>query len=259
MIRRLLLITKPVRFSWHRFTYRKFADVSCMSKLRNKYQNKPLLIVGSGPSLNQTPLDDFLKVPSIGMNKIDLLFPKVKWRPALIICINNLVVRQHRQNFVKSEIPVFLSWKCRSFVKRRDRKSLNYFLSLPQREFSHDLREGAGSSGTVTYAALQFAYFMGANPVILFGIDHSFTFEGTANQYVRRKGKDVNHFDPNYFKEGSYWGLPNLESSEFGYMQAKQAFEKDGRNVYDATINGKLHIFPKITVDQAKKYCGITS
>jgi len=259
MITTLLSVTKPLRYKWHRFSYEKFADVSCLSELQNKYRNKPMLVVGNGPSLNQTPLDDFLEVASVGMNKIDLLFARVRWRPTLIVCVNGLVVKQHWRNFVRCEIPVFLSWKCRLLVKRRQRKSLYYFLSLPQHEFLHDLPKGVGSAGTVTCTALQFAYYMGANPVILFGVDHSFTIQGAPCQIVKRRGEDVNHFDPNYFKENTYWGLPNLELSEFGYEQAKKAFEKDGRNIYDATVNGKLDIFPKISVDEAEKYCGITS
>ena len=62
----------------------------------------------------------------------------------------------------------------------------------------------------------------------------------------------MNHFDPNYFSNMK-WGLPNLDASEVGFRLAREAFEKDGRNVLDATINGKLQVFPKISVEEAKK------
>jgi len=259
MIKTFLSATKQLRYRWHHFTYKNFAEISSVSELRNQYQNKPMLIIGNGPSLNQTPLDDFLEVPSIGMNKIDLLFPRVKWRPNLIICVNGLVVLQHWKNFPISDIPVFLSWECRKIPQRGYRENFKYFLSLATTDFSRDICEFTGSAGTVTYKALQFAFFMGANPVILFGVDHSFAVQGKPNQYVKHRGADVNHFDSNYFKDGSYWGLPNLELSEFGYHKAKQAFQEDGRNIYDATVNGKLDVFPKISVDEAKKLCNIIS
>ena len=105
---------------------------------------------------------------------------------------------------------------------------------------------------------MQFAYSMGANPVILFGVDHSFKTEGSANTIEVRKGEDVNHFDPNYFAAGQRWGIPNLDGSELAFQKAKEAFEKDGRTIYDATINGKLQIFPKITVDEARQHCNLT-
>ena len=258
MIKTFLSTTKQLRYRWHHFTYTNFADISSVSELKNQYKNKPMLVIGNGPSLNQTPLDEFIDVGSIGMNKIDLLFDRVKWRPTLILCANGLVVQQHWRTLSKSEIPVFLSWECRWIVSRRYRKCFKYFLSLANTEFSRDICEYTGSAGTITYKALQFAYFMGADPVILFGVDHSFNFQGNPNEYAKRQGKDVNHFDPNYFKEGQYWGLPNLQLSELAYKQAKMAFEEDGRNIYDATINGKLNIFPKISVVEAKGYCGLS-
>ncbi|MDP6075069.1 MAG: hypothetical protein QGI26_08775, partial [Myxococcota bacterium] len=67
-----------------------------------------MLIVGNGPSLNSTPLDDFSHIPAIGMNKIDLLYPRVEWRPSLVICTNNLVIQQHAESLASSTVPVYL-------------------------------------------------------------------------------------------------------------------------------------------------------
>lgn len=257
MIRYFLSLTWKLRYFISGITYKLFANQESIMQLRNRFQGKPMLVVGNGPSLNKTPLDDFLGIPAIGMNKIDLLYNRVKWRPSIVICVNNLVVKQHWSSFIKSEVPVFLSWKSRLIGKHQYKETVNYFLSLPNQKFSLDLAQGVGTSATVTYSALQFAYFMGANPVILFGVDHSFSFQGQKGQYQERKGKDINHFDPNYFQEGSWWGTPDLEASEIGYLKAKEVFEQDGRRILDATIDGKLEIFPKISLEEAKKLCNI--
>lgn len=215
-----------------------------------------MLIVGNGPSLNKTPLEQFAGVPSIGMNKIDLLFHRSSWRPSMIVCMNNMVVKQHAEVFAKSAIPVYLSWKCRYFMPRKQRESVGYFLSYLAPEFSTDITQGVSSSATVTSAALQFAYFMGAGPIILFGVDHSFNQQGGNYEYAKRAGRDENHFDSNYFKSGDWWGLPNLESSEMSYVMAREAFTTDGREVFDATVDGKLTVFPKISVAEALRICG---
>lgn len=255
MIKKLIFWSKPIRYRLDRLTYKSLADRKPIQKLKNCLKDCPMLVVGNGPSLNKTPLDEFVDIPSIGTNKVDLIFSKFKWRPYLIICINNLVIKQNWENFVRSEIPVYLSWKGRWFAGSTHRNKVNYFLSLPTRDFSDNLVKGVGSAGTVTYAALQFAYYMGCNPVIIVGVDHSYNFSGEPNEIAKRKGPDQNHFDPNYFREGSTWGLPNLELSEIGYQYAKEAFENDGRTIYDATIGGKLDIFPKINIDEAIKIC----
>jgi hypothetical protein len=158
---------------------------------------------------------------------------------------------QHAAKFVESDVPVFLSWKSRRFVPSRQRHKVNFFLSLIDDGFSPDVSAGVGASPTVTYTALQFAYHMEADPVILFGVDHSFTATGPANAIAVRRGEDVNHFDPNYFKAGSIWGVPDLDGSERVYRLAKQAFDAAGRTVLDGTVGGKLTVYPKISVDDA--------
>ncbi len=259
MLTKLVLSTRGFRYWVDSILYhlRYRHGNKRLEVLKNRYRGRPILVVGNGPSLNKTPLDDFRKVFSIGMNKIFLLFPRVKWRPNIILCINNLVIQQSWPDLLKSGIPTFLSWKGRWFIDRSSRKSFNYFLSLPSSDFSSNPLDGVGSAGTVTYAALQFAYFMGANPIILFGIDHSFNCSGTANEIVKMEGPDPNHFDPNYFADGQNWGLPNYQTSELAYRNAKAAFEADNRKIYDATIGGKLDIFPKISVNEARQICNV--
>jgi hypothetical protein len=58
-------------------------------------------------------------------------------------------------------------------------------------------------------------------------------------------GDDPNHFAPNYFGKGFRWHLPDLEGSELAYRVAKHIFAMNGRKIFDATINGKLDVFPK--------------
>jgi hypothetical protein len=217
------------------------------------------LVVGNGPSLNQTPLADFKGVASLGMNKINLLFARTTWRPTAILCVNNLVVQQNREFFRDSDIPILLPWKCHWFGgSSSGTKNMHYYKAVPRPEFGTDFsREVAGIGGTVTYSALQLAYYMGADPVILFGVDHSFAFKGTRTDILRSEGPDQNHFDPNYFGKGALWGAPDLEASELAYERSRIAFQNDGRRVLDATIGGKLQIFPKISLEEAKRLCGI--
>lgn len=252
MIRHILSGTRSIRYNLDGWLYRAICEKAPLKQLRDAYRDKPMLVVGNGPSLNVTPLDDFSGIASIGMNKIDLLFNRVAWRPTIIVCANTLVARQHSDSFRDSDIPVFLSWKSRWFV-RGHRRNVNFYNSLPEYRFSTSLLEGVGVGGTVTFDALQFAYHMGANPVILFGVDHSFSTSGIPADYVKRSGPDTNHFDPNYFQDGSYWGVPDLDRSEEAYVAAKNAFEADGRKIYDATIGGKLQVFEKIQLNEAKR------
>lgn len=227
-----------------------------LEKLKDAARGQAVLVVGNGPSLNRTPLDEFSGVRSIGMNKIDLLYKRVDWRPDFVCCINNLVARQHAPEMLSANKNVFFSWKNRMFMDRGSRERSCFFVERSGRPFSTDPTDYIATGPTVTYTALQFAYWMGADPVIIFGCDHSFKFDGDPLTYEKMKGDDPNHFDPNYFK-GHDWGTPDYIAMEACYAEARHAFEKDGRKVFDATIDGKLQIFEKISVDEAKSLCGL--
>jgi hypothetical protein len=87
---------------------------------------------------------------------------------------------------------------------------------------------------------------MGFDPVILIGVDHSFTSQGKPNTTVVSRGDDPDHFDSRYFGAGFRWQLPDLETSERAYQMARRVYENAGRKIFDATIAGKLTVFPKI-------------
>jgi len=247
----ILRMTYRPRYYLAGLTYqlsRRETDVAC---LKDRFAGQPMLVVGNGPSLNQTPLDWFEGCPSIGMNKIDLLFDRTSWRPSIVVAVNNFVVRQHANKFAESEIPVYLSWKSRWFMPRRLRSRVKYFYQTPSNAFSTNLTKGVGSMATVTYACLQFAYYMGANPVVIVGVDHSYSKASSSHDFEKRDGPDTDHFDPNYFAPGMNWGIPNLDDSDVAYEMAKRAFTHDGREVVDATIGGKLDVFRKITIEEA--------
>lgn len=260
MLRNILIKSKfiregtlPIRKIFEKFFFKNKGFENELKKYENIYKGKPLLVVGNGPSLNKTPLDSFKHIPSVAMNKIDLLFDRVEWRPSFIICTNGIVMEQHKVVFENSTIPVLLDLKG-YFLKVRG-KAIQYFFMKTDKTFSKDFAQFAGGSPTVTYQAIQFAYYLGANPVIIVGVDHSFVTEGSKSTYQQTKGDDVNHFDPNYFGKGVVWGLPDLDGSEYVYSLAKKAFEDDNRMIYDATIDGKLNIFKKIDIEEAINIC----
>ena len=106
--------------------------------------------------------------------------------------------------------------------------------------------QGAWDGTTVTFVAMQIAYYMGFSEVILIGVNHNFKTKGEPHKIVISEGEDPNHFDPNYFGKGVKWQLPDLKTSEKAYTLARDAYLKAGRQILDATVDGKLTVFPKV-------------
>ena len=40
--------------------------------------------------------------------------------------------------------------------------------------------------------------------------------------------------------------VADLDTSEVGYIMAREAYRKAGREIVDATVGGKLTVFPKV-------------
>src|SRR5690606_19672215 len=106
-----MALTKSVAFRYgiDRRTYQRAGQRHHVERLGEIWSGKPALIVANGPSLNRTPLDEFSGVPSIGMNKIDLIYSRVRWRPDFVVCSNNLVASQNQDAWIAAGVPVFLS------------------------------------------------------------------------------------------------------------------------------------------------------
>ena len=57
-------------------------------------------------------------------------------------------------------------------------------------KFSKNVARCLYGGSTVTYIAMQLAYFMGFNTVILVGVDHKFTTKGPAHKLVQSTSQD---------------------------------------------------------------------
>lgn len=216
-----------------------------LNQLRGSHQGERCVIIGNGPSLKNTDLTRLKEVFTIGMNRFYMAFEELGFATSLLLTVNDLVIEQCAQDLRQLPIPTFVSWRGRKYIQPS--ANLHYLYTsyiLPR--FSGDATGRLWEGATVTFVAMQLAYFMGFKQVILIGVDHNFTTKGTPNTTVVSTGDDPNHFNPAYFGKGFRWQLPDLETSEIGYSMAKTAYENSGREILDATVGGKLTIFPKV-------------
>ena len=104
----------------------------------------------------------------------------------------------------------------------------------------------AGQS--VTFMNLQLAYYLGFTHVYLIGMDFSYKIrdvDEAKGLTLISHADDVNHFHPDYFGKGKKWHDPKVHNVAKCYKFAKKIYEADGRNIFNATIGGKLEIFPR--------------
>ena len=238
----------PQLFSWYFSAYNNSFNLRNLEKFHNIHKGERCFIVGNGPSLKKMDLSLLNNEYSFGMNRIYLLFENTTFRPTYYVASNELVLEQFVSDISSLKIPKFLNWNRRKYFPNDDNQTMFFKVNFGINDFfGTDPRRPICGGGTVTYVAMQLAYFMGFQEVILIGVDHNFADKGTPNiTEVRRAEKDDNHFHPSYFPKGALWQLPDLRHSEAAYRLARKTFEGDGRKILDATIGGKCPVFQKV-------------
>jgi hypothetical protein len=223
---------------WRRESIRK------LRALKDTQTGKRCFIIGNGPSLKQTDLTKLKGEFTFGLNRIFLAFPQMGFETTYLVSVNNLMIEQSVDEMRLLKMPKFFTWRCRKWMPPSPELHYLYTTYTGER-FAKDVTGRIWEGATVTNVALQVAFHMGFQQVILIGVDHNFVSQGQPNTTVVSSGDDPNHFSGAYFKEGFRWQLPDFENSERGYRLALKAYQEAGRSVLDATVGGKLTIFPK--------------
>lgn len=241
-LRRLPELPGAYLHPWRRESIHKLAA------LKDSHRGERCFLVGNGPSLKQTDLSKLKGEFTFGFNRIFLAEAELGFKPSILVSINDLVIEQSVDVLSALQMPKFFAWRARKWLKM-DENTHFIYTSYTGPGFSKDVTGRVWEGATVTNVALQLAFHMGFEKVILIGVDHSFANKGKPNTTVVSDGADPNHFSGAYFGKGFRWQLPDLETSERGYRNARLAFESAGRQVVDATIGGQLTIFEKVAYD----------
>jgi hypothetical protein len=217
-----------------------------LAVLKDIHKGQRAFIIGNGPSLKHTDLGNLKGEFTFGLNRIYLMFPELGFGTTYFVSVNDLVIEQCIADIAALTMPKFLSWRSHRFFPAGSLPATFLYTTYDNPAFARNICHRVWEGATVTYVALQLAFHMGFDQVILVGVDHNSNVPGKANTTVVSQGDDLNHFHPGYFGKGFRWQLPDFETSEIGYRLARQAYEIHGRQVLDATIGGKLTIFPKV-------------
>jgi hypothetical protein len=222
------------------------ASRRALTAMKDRHRGERCFILGNGPSLARTDLSLLRGEATFGMNRVYLLFPTLGYQTTYYVAVNDLVIEQCAKDLRGLRGPKFITWRGRSWL-RGDPETI--FVDTDYTgaaDFTPDVSGRVFEGSTVTFVALQIAFHLGFQDVVLVGVDHSFTSQGAPNTAVVTDGGDLNHFSPEYFGKGFRWQLPDLAASERAYQRARRAYESAGRRVVDATIGGKLEVFPKV-------------
>lgn len=197
---------------------------------KNIHRGERAFIVCNGPSLNDVDVNRLQNEIVFGLNRGYL---KTNLSITYLTVIARPVMKQWGNEIIG--VP------CKAlFCNRLDAP---HVVRMPfggsGKIFQTDLTKSMFRGNTVTYVAMQLAYWMGFHEVYCIGLDHSFSYDNTEATGEKRmlvnKGNDLNHFDPNYFGDGSEWLPYEPKPVERSFAMASKAFWGSGRYLYNAS------------------------
>lgn len=216
-----------------------------LKSFNNIHKGERCFIIANGPSLKHVDFSLLENEFTIGMNRIYLMKEQNGFTPNYLACIDEKSqINQFHEEFNKVEIPCFFNFKLRNKFS----KSLNqnFVLGKFSQSFAKGISKAYGNGKSVTYTAIQLAFYMGFKEVYIIGKDHSYNTVQKAGTGIKSDGNEDNHFIKGYYKKGQNWDAPDLTGEEHAYKIAREKFEKNNRKIFDATVDGKLQVFEKI-------------
>lgn len=249
------------------------AGYEWMMDMKDSKQGESVVVIGNGPSLNDTNLDLLAGTDTFGVNSIFLADEKLP-EPLTYYVVEDTAVFKDNTEAIKAYPAVhklFPTMYLPRFSEDNVPDNTHFFRmnlgfygrTTPEGtstgtfchpRFSTNAAQRSYCGQSVTIVNLQLAYWFGYSRIVLIGMDFSYQIPDDAERngnLIVSRSDDPNHFHPDYFGAGKTWKDPKLDRVMVNYRLAKEIYEADGREIVNSTVGGKLGLFPRLTLAEA--------
>ncbi len=238
------------------------ASRELIASLKNRHLGETVVVVGNGPSLNETPLEKLGGVPTFAVNGIFYAAERFPDPITYYVVEDTSVFRENTQAIkdFETEFKLFPTDYRGAFSDDEVTDRIGFFRmnggfygrdtgTVCHPRFSVDAGQRLFCGQSVTIINLQLAFWMGFSRVVLVGMDFSYTIPDDVERkgdLITSRSDDVNHFHPDYFGKGKSWKDPKLDRVLVNYRLAGEMFEAAGREIVNSTIGGNLDVFRRM-------------
>lgn len=215
-----------------------------LEKYRDLHEGERVFLLGSGPSLEHTPLDLLKSEYTIGVNSlyhIDVSFD-------YYMVGDGNVWNHHKYQILGVNCPLFLSEvsgtkylvNANHYDRLRKRKGVLSPI-LPIRDGKGEFNEGSLFADPVVdkwygrvsimFSCLRLAFFMGYKEIFLLGVDCS-------------------HQDGVHVDGSKGFGRPQWNEDFNRYRMVRDSFKEKGVKISNCTVGGNLEVFPRISLKE---------
>ncbi len=225
---------------------------------REYIKNRPLFLIGSGPSLREHDISKLKNCYTMSFNRSYIAFDDWGFQPTYFAGLDNVVNEDNKDAFInlihKSRIKRFFFPNdsiSQRFFKSKNVSIIDIYGGNPRGpDLNFTTNLTTANSGLF---GLQIAIgLLGFKEIYLLGCDANYKeqIRGTQKKdgvYISMEDNDTNHFRQDYFGKGTTYNKPN--STKWHYPAWKSFFEENLINneekvkVYNCSSSGKLTFF----------------
>lgn len=238
-----------------------------LNSLKSAFESRDrCFIIGNGPSLKNTDLSWLEGEVTFVTNGFFLNHDRVNWTPTFYVVEDHLVAEDRAEEIQAYSAGTKLFPAYLRYVIEPSADTV-FFNHMPRPsypdgfDFSFNADEVTYAGGTVVFTCMQLAAFLGFKEIFLVGVDadyqipHDAELSGAGRvKEIDMRSDDPNHFHPDYFGKGKRWHEPNVDIMTAAYREAFTSCRERGISIYNATVGGKLEVFPR--VDYAELFEG---
>lgn len=217
--------------------------------LRGRHRGERAFLIGNGPSVREADLERLRGEVTFCFNRFHLAYERLEFRPSYTMLLDDDMIADFGREIVRRSAGEVI---VASHVHPGDLGGpyawTRNLRSEPFR-FSARADRRIHCGGSVVVGALQVAYFMGIRDVVLYGVDHQFSYRRVEGRPELAVGEG-NHFIPGY-RSGRPWRVPETRRIEAALDVCRIFFEAEGGRVRNATRGGRLETFDRVDFDAA--------
>lgn len=239
-IRHKLPFFNQIRHLYMRKIYNKYNYnyESEIRSLKDIHPGERCFLIGTGPSLNETPLHLIKDEIAFGTNTLYKLLPKLDVRPLYYCVSDGNVWNDHKEGILKLDTTLILSGDAgRSYLQENERQHnvivLKDLGSIQRSRWQEkDITKGTYWGYSVMIdTCLQVAFYMGFKTVSLLGCDCD---------YSGKYHFDNEKYDFQKVSLDKHW-----DNAFASYEIIKEGYEENGKKIYNATVKSKLDVFER--------------
>lgn len=238
---------------------KKIGYQSKLFKYKNLYINKRCFIIGNGPSIKDMDLSPLKDEITMGSNGIYKNFEKMGFKTDFCFFEDRQQTYLRRKDIKQLQGTVKMISLSNAYHIPSSKDTLFFNERFPcekndnpfHASFSRDFPSVAYLGGTITYIMIQWAYFLGCDPVYVLGVDHNYgelpkLFPPGKLKITENNIKSISklHFDKKYYSVGDVIGVPDVAFQNTSYNLSNKIFELENRKIYNCGLKSKLESFP---------------